>query len=222
MREGTKTSRYDLLSGVSANESPLYASLYGTRKALASGLGLRTLPIIQHDNDKRILSDEAGSRYPYAFIRISSLRVDKEGQNLKQIKRSGSAIQAQDNVDTLQIFKGYLFPASISCELVFYTDAVLDALNYIQKLAILSATDSLSFEVKLPNCSSWQVGLFFESDDFSIPTSVLEDEENPKALELVYPFSIKTKIGIIKEVSKVNNQGRVEQSIVPGSIDDAE
>lgn len=222
MKEGVKTSSFDLLSGVRSNESPLYASLYGTKRALSVGLGLKTVPIVQHDYDKRILSNEGGSRYPYAFIRLTSLRIEKENQNLKQIKRSGAAIQAQSNVDTLQIFKGYLFPSVISCELVFYTDAVLDALNYIQKLAILSATDSLSFEVKVPNISPWQVSVFFESDDFSIPTSILEDEENPKALELTYPFTIKTKLGIIKEVSKVNNEGRIEQSIVPGSINDAE
>lgn len=220
MIEGIKTSAYDLLSGKDTKESPLYASLYGARLSLQKNLGFKTISIIQHDNDKRILK-QFGSRYPYAFMRLTSIRVLKDRQNVKLIKRSGSMIQAIAS-DVLTVNKGYLFDADIQMEIVFTTDQMVDALTYIEKLAILAATDSLTFQVKVPNCSAWQCSVVFESDDFSIPVATLEDEENPKALELNYPFILKTKLGLIKQVSKINNEGLVDSTVIAGEYDDAE
>ena len=220
MKEGIKTDRYDLLSGKNTKESPLYASLYGARLSLQKSLGLKTLSIIQHDNDKRIL-EQFGSRYPYAFMRMTSLSIVKDMQNNRLIKRTGSMIQAEV-IDTITIHKGYLFDAKINMELVFVTDQMVDALTYIEKLAILSATDSFTFTIRLPNSSEWQASIVFESEDFAIPQAVLEDEENPKALELNYSFYLKTKIGLIKQVSKINNEGRVDSTVIAGENDDAE
>ena len=217
---GSKSKSFDSLSGAKSKESPLYASLYGTKVSLAKNLGLDSVPLVQHDNDKRVLRANGG-KFPYAFLRVDSMRIDLDAQNVKQIKRSGSMIQAQQD-DVLTIFKGYLFPATISLTLVFVTDDLIDALTYIEKLAILAATDTLSFEIKVPGSSSWMASIVFESNDFSIPASVLEDEENPKSMELSYPFVLKTKMGVIKPVSKINNEGRVDSSINVGVNDDAE
>ena len=220
MLEGAKTRTFDMLSGVDVNTNPLYASLFGMRESMSKKIGVKTLPIIQHDNTKRVL-EALGSRYPFAFLKLTSIGVIVDRQNVNTIRRTASSIVATGE-DVLEVYKGYLFDTNVNMEITFTTDSLLEAVNFCNKLAIYAATDAFDFELSVPGTGSWNVQVKFENNDFQIPTAALEDEENPKALEMTFPFVLVTKTGIIRSVAKVNHEGRVNTSITPGEYDDAE
>lgn len=214
---GLKTNGYDLLGGTQTKNTPLIATLYGVRKSLAANLGLSTVRLVTHDNQKRILSTEAKSKYPYGYMRIRSLRIIKDRTNVQAIRRHG-AVSSVKLGQEITIDKGYLFPASLAMELTFVSDDIFDVLHLTEKLAIISAYNGFTFGLTLPELENeFFVAVKFESDDFSIPDSVLQDEQNPASMELTFPFTVETHLGIVKQVAKINNQGQVDHSIgVPG------
>lgn len=209
---GLKSQTFDLLAGTESNSVPLLATLHGVKKSFCSNLGLESCRVITHDNQKSILSDEAGQRYPYAYLKLNSIGIIKDSLPNKSIRRNGSSIQATIGRN-ITIDKGYLFPARISTELVFATDSLMDAIKYIEKVAILSAFDGFSFELKMPEVSSFMVSVFGEAEDVNIPQSVRESESDPSAFEIVVPFRIETKLGIIKQVAKVNNENILTSNV---------
>lgn len=205
---GLKSNTFDLIAGTESNSVPLLATLHGAKKSFCSNLGLESCRVITHDNQKSILETEAKQRYPFAYLKLNSIGIKRDSLPNKNIRRHGSSIQATIGRQ-ITIDKGYLFPSMLSTELTFITDDIMDAVKYIEKLAILSAFDGFSFELKMPEVTGFMVGIFQEGDSINIPQAVRESEENPAAFEIVVPFTIETKLGIVKQVAKVNNDAEL-------------
>lgn len=210
---------FDLLGGVKTANSPLWLSFHGFRKTLSHHLGLKTLPFIMHDDTKATLRKEYGSQYPYGFYRMNSFQIIRDQAPGKTVRRHGSA-WGYEGATNAQIHKAYMFPAEIMMELHYINDDPAKVIHFVEKVSILGATGSFSFKVKLPGVNEFSCRISVEDGPIEIPQVELENESDAGAFEIVVPFKMTTKVGVIKGVPKINNQGAVEQSIsvdpVPG------
>lgn len=206
-----KTNKFDLLGGSTNKNEPFIATINGVRRTLEQSLGLNSIRLITHTNQKKLLREE-GQPYPYGFIRLTSLRVIKDRTNVKQIKRHGSSTNVEIARE-ITIDKGFMFPTALSMELVFSSDNLLDFLGLVQKLAIVNSVDGFTFGLNLPVVGDFFVGVRFEQDDFAIPQIDWELEENPSVFEATYPFMVETHLGIAKQVAKINIDGAITSSV---------
>lgn len=206
-----KAKGFDLLSAVKNTQTPLFLSLLGFRKSLSRHLGLKAMPLIMHDNLKAALDKEDFPGYPYGYFRISSLEVKRDGQANKTLRRHGSTLTLEAITNAV-VQKGYLFPCEIMVELHFIHNDSPEVLLFIEKCAILGAVDGFSFQVDMPGSTSWTVGVTMEEGPISIPDVELESESDAAAFDISVQFRINTRAGIVKNVPKINNEGKITKS----------
>ncbi len=211
-QKNLKTSRFNYIGGSAVTSSPLLSTLHGVKKSLVSTIGLKKIFFITHNNQKIVAKKEAGSQYPYAFIRLQEVRTIKDRMPIKHIRRQGSSVQATIARE-ITIDKGFLFPTDLVCELTFVSDDILETFKFVEKFGILLASDALSFTLDLPGTSPFVVSMLSENDSISLPQIEIDAEENPGGLDIVIPITIRTNLGIVKQVAKINNEGHVDSSI---------
>ncbi len=211
---GSKTEGFDILGGVENKSTPLFATLYGFRKSLMSALGISALPMITHNDTKAVLKREHGPSYPYAYFRLADVRVKRDEQNLKLIRRHASSIQLSDFTNAT-ITKGFLFPAELNVEVHWIHNNIVDTVNFVEKIGILSGVDGFSFTVHVPGISKdgWTASVSMDDSPIAIPPAELEDASNPSAYDISFNLTIRTKSGIMKEVPKINNEGTVTRRV---------
>lgn len=209
---------FDLLGSIKNSQTPLFLSLVGFRQSISRHLGIRTLPMIMHDNAKAVMRREQAD-YPYGFFRINSIEVKKDQQVVKTIKRHGSAITL-DDITNATISKGYLFPATIAIELHFIHNNPQEVLLTVEKAAILGAVDAFSFEASMPGVGSWQVGVILDEGPIQIPAAEIENESEPSAHDITLSFQMNTRLGVTKAVPKINNEGKVTQRLVANGAEE--
>lgn len=209
---GATTESFDLLSGVKNVQTPLFLTLMGFRRTISKHLGLKNLPWITHDNHKAVLKREQTSQYPYGYFRLTSMGILRDQTLIKAVKRHGSAM-ALDELTNSTLTKAYMFPATLGIEFHFLHNDPAKTLLLMEKAAIMGAVDSFTFCVTMPGAGEWVVGVKMDEGPVSFPTSELESESNPQEFDITFNFELSTKLGIVKDVPKVNNEGTVSRSI---------
>lgn len=208
---------FNLLSGTQYANTPLYASFLGLRQTFAKHLGISSnIPIITHNNQKAILRKERNSSYPYAYILLSGLKVVRDQEPNKSIARRGSHISTQSATNAT-VAKGYLFKAEINFELHWLHNQITDVIMFIEKMSILGAIDAFTFNVTVPNVPEWVATVELPDGEIAIPRAELDDPAEPGAMDIAIQMVLKTRIGIVKDVPKVNNQGLVTQTVGVGN-----
>lgn len=209
-----KGQGFDLLSAVKNAQTPLFLTLIGFRKTISRHLGLRTLPFILHDNPKAVVRREQNREYPYGFFRLNGFEILRDGQANKTLRRHGSTLTLDDITDAA-ISKGYLFPCMLGVELHFIHNDPQEVLHLIEKTSILGAVDGFSYKVTMPGSSDWVVGVQMNEGPIDIPQVELESETDAAAFDITLNFNLRTRVGVVKDVPKINNEGAVTQNIKP-------
>lgn len=207
-----KGRNFDLLSAVQNRQTSLYVTLLGFRASLSQKLGLKELPLITHDDMKAELRRRDNPSYPYGFFSIESLEIKKDQTLNKSTRRHSSAI-AFDTATNAIVNKGYLFPVDIQASVHFVHNDPRDVLLFLEKALILGAVDAFSFKASVPGIPDWTVGVAMADGPVSLPRSEFENEADAGAFDIEMQFTISTKLGIIKDVAKINNEGRVDMSV---------
>lgn len=207
-----KGQGYDLLSSVKNAQTPLFLSLLGFRKSISRHLGLKTLPFIMHDNPKAVVRRDQDAEFPYGYFRMRSFEIKRDGQANKTLRRHASTITLEE-VTNAAIRKGYLFPCEIMLELHFMHNDPQEVLLLIEKCSILGAVDGFSFKVDMPGTTDWTVGVLLDEGPVDIPEVELENESDAAAFDIQLQFRMTTRVGIVKDVPKINNEGRVTRGI---------
>jgi hypothetical protein len=170
-----------------------------------------------HDDTKSVIRREQSAEFPYGFFRLNSFEIMRDAQVNKILKRHGTTLTV-DEVTNATISKGYLFPCNLSVELHFIHNEPYEVLNLIEKCAILGAVDGFSFTVDMPGTSDWVVGVMMDEGPIEVPQVELENESDAAAFDIVMNFTLKTRVGVVKNVPKINNEGHVTRNIgVPGA-----
>jgi hypothetical protein len=201
----------DLLSGMDHDQSPLYISLYTFRESFKRHLRMASFSMVQTDDSKRTLRTNKDVDYPYGYFSVQDLAIQRDLQVIKTIQRVGYASQDPD-IDSASLLKGYLFPAKCTIECHYFAKDIIQAFSFAERLGLMLAGGIFNSSVTLDG-HEWMVTIDDQQSPISIPTSVLEDESNPALHEITTNVEVSFRVGIIKEVPKVNNRGKVSQSV---------
>jgi hypothetical protein len=216
---GAKARNFDLLGTDKNPQTPFWMSMIGFRQTISKHLGLKALPFISSDNKKAVLSREQQSTFPYGYFILTSFEIKKDSLNVKSISRHASSVTLEDITNSM-IQKAYMFPATLEIELHFVHNDIRECLSLIEKVSILGAIDKFSFKVDMPGCTSFMASVNLQQGPIAFPQVELENPEDAAAFDIVLNFSIDTKVGIVKSVPKINNQGTVTSTTYVGPTEE--
>jgi hypothetical protein len=208
----------DNLDRILDKNSAAYLTLYSFRESLKRFFQLDEIPLVQSQDVKREMKKgvddpnrAVATKYPYAYFSLSSIGLVKDQQGIKQIARNSLGMTL-DDLANASIGKAYLFPAKIAVEFHYVTNDLVSAIDFSTKALIVTHSGKLNLRVELDGTSSI-VGVTASSEEVSMPRSDKEAEGDPEGFDLAISFDIQCKLGVVKQVPKVNNRGTVTQSV---------
>jgi hypothetical protein len=205
-------NQFDLLGKNIDRGTPFYTGLLGARSAIRQFFGFDSLqlPIIQNNNVKAALrqglENPNDTRYPYAYMALSQLQQPKDRQPVKNLRRQSLGFVTDDSNSTVSKFFG--FPVILTMELHFVTNDILQAVQFATKALTLLQSGSLSFNVESEHFG-WRVDISTDSDTISFPKADKDNEADPEAFDMSCSIIVSGYTGVIKEVPKINNSGKV-------------
>ncbi len=204
----------DSIDAIIDRNSATYISLIAFREAAQRLLGIDKLPMVQSQDVKRQLRAlEAASTnkqmmtYPFAYFNITRIAIDRDQMAIKTIARSGLG-HTLDEVENAVIKKALMFPAIIGVELHYLTNDLIRAIDFSTRANLMAAASKLNSRVSLDG-AEWFVEVRFPDTAVDFPRPDKDLEEDPEAFDLVINCEIHTKIGVMRNVPKVNNRGAV-------------
>lgn len=203
----------DFLDGAEKSNVPLTASLIGFKQSFIQNFGIRKFPLVMHDNPLKAVKKLYGdAHYPYGYFRMNNLVLSDEISITQNIRRMGSSVTLSDLVNAT-VNKNFMFAADITIECKLLDNDMERILDFVQKLAIINACRLLSFDVKLPSGEEWNVNVKADTNGAAIPSPMDEDEAKASVYEIDFSYTIQSKIGISKEVAKINNLGTITTNV---------
>lgn len=200
--------------------SAAYLTLYTFREAVKRFFGVQEFPLIQSNDVKREVKKSLGvddpnrsvsDIYPYCYWSISDIGLVKDQQPIKGLARNSMGFTV-DELQNAIVKKAYLFPSSINVEMHYVTKDLVDATDFITRALIVGHSGKLNAKVEMDG-AEWFVATFLTSESVSIPRSDKDSEADPEAMDLAISFRIDTKLGVMRDVPKINNRGRVTKGV---------
>lgn len=210
--------KFDLLGKKIDKNTPFFTGLLGAHAAIKRFFGMQNipLPIIQSNNVKAVLRQQvandnnSGDHYPYAYLSINNFEMVVDEQAPKTARRHGQGYA--DNGTNSTVVKFYGFPMLVSLELHFVTNDIFDAVKFGLKSLTLLNTGTLNFDVEDENFA-WKIVVKGESPSIAFPRTDKDNEVDPEAFDMVCNISVRLWSGVMKEVPKINNEGRVDRRV---------
>lgn len=177
------------------------------------------LPLIQHDNVKGALNKlsrrnagtETTPMYPFFHVSISSTGLKEDAHIPKNIAKWGSGFTVTPEDDNAMGTKHYTFWSETTFEFTAEFNDFISLMKFADTFAIALAAKSLSSGAKVDN-EEWTVVITGPSQ-ISIPKATTEDEARPKVYQVTHQITVYSHIGELKDVPKVNNEGRMTTNI---------
>lgn len=200
--------------------SAAFLTLYTFRESVKRFFGIEEFPLIQSNDVKREVRKSVGvddpnhsvaAVYPYCYWSLSDIGLVKDQQPIKGIARNSMGFTV-DELQNAIVKKAYLFPSSINIEMHYLTKDLVDAMTFISRALIVGHSGKLNAKVQMDG-AEWFVTITMTSESISIPRSDKDSEADPEAMDLVVSFRIDTKLGVMRDVPKVNNRGTVTQGV---------
>ena len=208
-----KTKSFDLLDWTKNPNTPMFLTLEGLKRTLEKNLGLKSVGFIMRDNNYANLKPDMDTdNYPYGYFSLTNFTILVDRQANKTLARHGSGIDLS-NYSNATIDKDYTFPVELTFEFHFVTNNVVDMLNISEKMAVISAIDKFSFEIFISEVTNWMVSVNLDGGSTSVPKAAQQDPANPAAFDVPFSLSVKTRVGVLKSVPKINNEGRISASV---------
>lgn len=207
-----KTRSFDLLDKQQDKSSALLVTLLGIKQTLAHHLGLSTVAFTMREDNHAVLRRQPETeRFPYGWFFVNNFTLTSDRQALKTLSRHAMGLTVDEATNTL-VQKAYMFPAELTLEFHFVSNDILDVIKVIEKVAIISGIDKFSFESSVDGFQ-WMTSLNLQDNSTSIPRSIVEDPALPNAFDISFAFKAVTKVGVTKDVPKINNEGAVTQTV---------
>jgi hypothetical protein len=205
---------FDLLGGVDNAQTPLFLTLIGFRKSVSQHLGITDLPLVPNENKKIEMRRSPNPSYPYGYLTLRSMEVVRDQQHTKAIQKYSSGGNALNGITNAMVSKGYLFPAKLQVELHYLDNDFRRIINIAEKLCLFGAIDALSFKISMPDGPEWMVEARLNEGPIDIPEGMIDNAAEPDAWDIQAAFELHSKVGIVKSVPKVNNEGEVTKTYV--------
>lgn len=202
----------DFLAGNEDNGTPLWAALLGFQKSFKARMGIDKFPLVMHNDHKGAIKKAYKSdAYPYGYFRVTDIAMDTTMQIPKAIQRYASSTSFDEMTNSL-VDQNYMFPCNLTIECFYYDNSPDTTMMFAQRLAIMNACRAFSFNVSIPS-TQWWVDLVSSSESVPIPVVDIDDESKPMVSELTFGYTAKSKIGIVKSVPKINNEGKITTNV---------
>jgi len=207
----------DNIDRILDKNSPAYLTLLGFRNLCQRFFRIKELPLIQSQDVKREMRQGVDSqnvnmeRYPYSYFALTNLALTKDQQSLKNIARNSTGYTLEEIANAM-VKKAFMFPASIGVELHYISNDLVDAVDFSTRTLILAQTGKLNFKITHEG-AEWTVVVVPQSEDVSFSRTDKDNEADPEAMDLVISFSLQTRLGSMRDVPKVNNDGIVTTAI---------
>lgn len=209
----------DNMDRILDRNSAAYLSLTAFREAVKKFYGLASLPLIQTQDVKREVrkhtlgseNDQVANIYPFSYFNIASMAIDKTQFAVKTIGRASMGFTF-DDLENAVLKQAYMFPASIQVELHYVTNDLVRALDFSTRALIVSVTGKLNTRVTHDG-AEWIVSSMVDGDSISFPKADKDQEEDPEGYDITVTMTINTKLGVMRDVPKVNNRGHVTTDV---------
>lgn len=200
--------------------SAAYLTLFTFRESVKHFFGLEAFPLVQSQDVKRELKRSIGvdspnnsvaNAYPYAYWSLSDVGLIKDQQPIKGVARN-SLGATFDELANAVLKKAYLFPSTINVEMHYLTKDLVEAINFSTRALLVAHSGKLNARVELDG-ATWFVTITMTSESIPLPRSDKEQEADPEALDLAISFRIDTKLGVMRDVPKINNRAEITQGV---------
>lgn len=209
----------DNIDKIIDRNSAAYLSLTAFRESAQRFFGIEHMPLVQSQDVKRWLrtvadtgsvNKQTQSIYPFAYFNITRIGIERDNHATKTIARAGRG-QTFDQIENAFVTNAYMFPATISVEMHYLTNDLIRAIDFATRAVIVAATGKLNTKVQL-NGAEWFVTSQFNDYAVDFPRPDKDMEEDPEAFDLTINCDLKTNLGVMRAVPKVNNRGHVTTS----------
>ena len=200
--------------------SAAYLTLFTFRESVKHFFGLEAFPLVQSQDVKRELKRSIGvdspnnsvaNAYPYAYWSLSDVGLIKDQQPIKGVARN-SLGATFDELANAVLKKAYLFPSTINVEMHYLTKDLVEAINFSTRALLVAHSGKLNARVELDG-ATWFVTITMTSESIPLPRSDKEQVADPEALDLAISFRIDTKLGVMRDVPKINNRAEITQGV---------
>lgn len=178
----------------------------------------KDLRLVQTDDLKQFMRvgvdspDAMKIKYPYGVYSVTNIGADLESKNFKSVGRNSEGFTTISDMVNASLSKGFLFPVKVSLKVAYFADDFDDAVATAIRMSLASALTKLSTRVTYKGFS-WIIDIRLETTDNPMESIEKENEQNTNVYPLSFDFILRTSIGSIKTVSKVNNRGDVEVNV---------
>ncbi len=185
----------------------LHVTLISVKQVLAKHLGIATSGIeyVFTENVKQNWKLKQKIEYPRSHILFRSLEVNREKSNARAAKTGGYAARKDAESKTSNsISVASVFPVTLSLSYHYFDNDEARLLKVMETLAIMAATGSGAYQVKIRGTHLHQSRLDF-SGSIEVPQLELGLDINPESAELVAEFTVSTFLGSIYDVARNHN-----------------
>lgn len=203
----------DLLDGVEYASASTYAALKSFKKAFMEQIGVGDFPWIQHNQRKKAIKAVQGSgRFPYSCFKLTNLGINREIGSAQQIRRhsNGSGVSYTEDGTVHKVFA---FDMVIRVEAHYYTQDLMDAISFCERVSLINISRTLSSKITYQNGIEYDVNVFSDSVELDIPEVDLDSESDAGIIDIPINYELKTKMMIFKEGPKINSRGQILRGI---------
>lgn len=197
----------------------LHVTLISIKQVLAKHLGVNAdaMEFVFTDNVKQQWKLKKQVQYPRGYILFQSLEVARDRQNNRAAKTGGyAAIKDAANKTANSVSVASVFPVVLSLSYHYFDNDEARLLKTLETLAIMAATGSGAYQVKIRGTHLHQSRLDF-SGSIEVPQLDLSLDMNPESAELVADFTVTTYLGNIYDVAR-NLNVQVDKNIGAADI----
>lgn len=203
----------------------LLLTVRGLKEMFNSVLGVENFSLQFHNNWKQGLraSKKTGTDYPHGGFKITTLNVTEN--NLKNMMRvgTGDGVVAGANNNAV-IQRSFLVAALLNCEVEIKFQDVQEAMMFSAAASIFLSCGMLSFQVAYGR-NTWSCEVKLSGGGHSMPMPMIDDlneGSTPGTAAVSFSLDVTTKIGFIRDVSKINNYGKVQFNAAVSGTPDAQ
>lgn len=203
----------------------LLLTIRGVKQMFREVLGVENFSLQFHNNWKQGLraSKKTGTAYPHGGFKITTINATEN--NLKNMMRvgTGDGIVAGGQNNAV-IKRSFLIPVLLNCECEIKFQDVQEAMMFSTAASIFLSCGMLSFQATYGN-NSWTCEVKLSGGGKSMPMPMIDDLNDgstPGTAGVAFSLDVTTKVGFIRDVSKINNYGAVEFNVAAAATPAAE
>lgn len=190
----------------------LEISLKALQTMLVRDLGLKRIIVVMNDEGKQEVYRQMVERsqqqpdkrisYPFAFLKVQELALDRDHMPVKNIRRHGLRIGTDGSTFSTSM-KAYVFPMHLSVELTIDDDDPNRVFILSQALTMLGAASAANFNIRLGADFIYNSKIEFP-ESYTIAPGEVNNPAIPGAMEIVSTFILNTHGGFLRDVAAVN------------------